>query len=102
LDLPVGTPFVLGWDNLGLFKHHIKEIIDTMLRGPERLIVNDFMQIRYSREDARRVYPQNPSGLPPIPAANRFEYPWFFPIIFRAGRYVVHRVPPVTTRRRSP
>src|SRR5262249_45349738 len=96
LDLKVkpGQPFLYGWGTVSFFKHHKEEIISGMRNSSERFIVNDYMQVGYSREEARKLDPRYPHGRLPVPGVLRGDFPWDYNNIFRSGRYLVHVVRP--------
>jgi hypothetical protein len=95
LNVKPGNPFVYGWGTVSFFKHHKPEIVASMIDSPERFIVNDYMQVGYSRETARQSDPRHPGSLLlPVPGVLRGEFPWDYPNLYRAGRYVVHGVRP--------
>ena len=90
LNLKPGNPYLYGWGTVKFFKHHEPEIIARMIDSPERFVVNDYMQFGYSRELARRLNPRYPRGRLPIHPGFRHDFPWDYPNLFRAGRYLVH------------
>jgi hypothetical protein len=92
LNIKPGNPYVYGWGSVQFFRHHGPEILQTMLKSPQRFIVNDYMQLGYSRQDARLIDSRYPLGRLPVPAFFRHNFPLDFPIQFRSGRYLVHVV----------
>jgi hypothetical protein len=97
LDLNVkpGQPFLYGWGTVSFFKHHKPEIIAGMIDSSERFIVNDYMQVGYAREAARKLDPRYPRGRLPVHPSFRHDFPWDYPNAFRAGRYLVHIARPL-------
>lgn len=89
LNVKPGNPYLYGWGTVSFFKHHKPEIIDSMKDSSERFIVNDYMQVGYSREKARQLDPRYPV---PIHPSFRHDFPWDYPDVFRMGRYLVHEV----------
>jgi hypothetical protein len=67
----------------------VDEIRSEVLRSPQRYVVSDLM--RMTRDPARAE--QGGAGLPEwLPQRERERFPWNQPLVFRSGRYVVHRV----------
>lgn len=98
-----GLPFV---DRMLIcFPSKAGEVRDLLANSHQRFIVSDLMATGLNAEQARETDPDNTTA---YPSAFRKEvlrgYPWKEPVVFRAGRYVVHKVtgPPPVMRRKSP
>jgi hypothetical protein len=100
LGLDSSTRFVLLWPALIYFPSHGEDIALELGRSPQRFVVNDLRQMRIDLPAAQfsGQVPDQPLALPPpfppYPTANMKRYfPWGYPVVFREGRYVVHRLP---------
>lgn len=84
----VGINFV--WEG---FKGHRQQILQELLTSRQKFIVVDLTQAGLSDAHAEEYSAGRPLALPPAmtPAARQL-YPFSEPIVFRAGRYTVHRV----------
>ncbi len=73
---------------LGLFPKHAEEILETVAGSGHRFVVTELHESRMS------------PGIPqPTPEARKTDsgvFPWAYPVVFRAGSYEVHQVPPAT------
>jgi hypothetical protein len=101
LDIKPSTRFVLLMPAMGMFQGHRVEIADEVRRSPERYILSDMVLLGVSRPKANRG-DHNLSELPPpgrnAPPDYKERYPYIFPPIFRAGRYLVHDRYPMLER----
>jgi hypothetical protein len=71
---------------------HQEDVRRELLACPQRYVVSDIERVLRKPEDAV-AEGATPLDLPPkFPARERRYFPWNQPIVFRAGRYVVHRV----------
>ncbi len=75
-------------------KRHAGQIRDEVAASRQRYVVSDLRRMTYRTADA---YAPGAGGradrLPGwFPRSQRGVFPWNQPIVFRAGRYVVHRV----------
>jgi hypothetical protein len=61
-------------------------------QSPERFVVTDLVIDKFSEEEANAVGPAGPQAPPPAYAALPGTYPWSHPVVFRAGRYMVHEI----------
>lgn len=91
MDLTPSTRFALLWPALLFFHDHKSEIVRELRESPQRFIVGDLVQDGFSRRQALGDYP-GPFGLPALPERFRRQFPWNERVVFRAGRYLVHRV----------
>ena len=71
---------------------HQEDVRRELLVCPQRFVVSDIERVLRRPEDAAAVG-IGPLDLPPkFPARELRYFPWNQPIVFRAGRYAVHRV----------
>jgi hypothetical protein len=92
MNLEAPTRFVLLWADIKFFPEHEREIAKELEASPERYIVNDLRQWDVKREEVHRMAPGRPFGLPKVSARAARLFPWTEPVVFRSGRYLVHRV----------
>lgn len=80
-------------------------IVRELADSPQRYVVNDLRQLHLggralTREEAAVEIPGHPLALPPaVPAGVKDFFPFTMPVVFRAGRYLVHEVPKSEARR---
>ena len=61
--------------------------------SPQRYVVADLARMTWYPERAREPGAHGPHALPAwFPLSQRGRFPWDQPLVFRAGRYTVHRV----------
>lgn len=79
-----------------LFPGRKAQVLEEMASSSQRLIVTDTgpgLLPSMTVEQAEAEHPVDPLALPPaFPASLKKEYPWTEPVVFRVGRYYVHRV----------
>jgi hypothetical protein len=69
-------------------RRKVDEIRAEVIRSPQRYVVSDLLRMT---RDPSKV--QSGEGLPQwLPQRERERFPWNQPVVFRSGRYVVHRV----------
>jgi hypothetical protein len=91
MGLRPSTRFIELGSAIGLFRGHQDNIGRELATSPERYIVNDLRLLGLSAEEAGQ---QSPGDAPSLSdSAGKSPYPWMFPIVFRAGRYLVHERP---------
>ena len=74
------------------FIHHRDELIADLNASRQRYIVSDLLWTKMTPQEAAVVDPDDPLALPPaFPEEYVGAYPWREPIVFRSGRYLVHR-----------
>lgn len=99
LGVRPSTRFVLLHTALEFFPSARPRIARELAESPQRYVVNDLRQVRVegrelTREEAEVEAPGRPLALPPaVPAGVSGFFPFNMPIVYRAGRYVVHEVP---------
>jgi hypothetical protein len=60
---------------------------------PQRYVVSDLRRMTYRLADAYAPGADGPNSLPAwFPRSQRETFPWNQPIVFRAGRYLVHKI----------
>jgi hypothetical protein len=93
LDLRPSTPF-LQFDTLLLAFPSRKETIRSILaRSNQHYVVSDLEAINLTPAQATAQQPGQPLALPPsFPESRKNLFPWSEPVVFRAGRYLVHEV----------
>jgi hypothetical protein len=96
LDLRPSTRYLYLDNALIIYRRHRDEIHKEVAASRQRYVVTDLVSsLGLTPEQAAAVGPDGPLALPPeTPAAAKEFYPWSGPIVFRAGRYCVHRVVP--------
>jgi hypothetical protein len=94
MELRPSTRFILLWPALIFFPEHRKQIGWELAMSPQRFVVSDLCQEGFSRENANIDDPSQPFGFPPCPLFQSKNFPWTQPLVFRAGRYLVHRTIP--------
>ena len=70
------------------------EISRDVSTSHQRYVVSDLRRMTYSYAESQELGPGNdPTVLPAwFPESQRSQFPWNLPIIYRSGRYLVHRV----------
>jgi hypothetical protein len=95
LGVAPSTRFTLFNLFLNFFPNHAREIRDELAASRQRFVVTDvreYLTRTVTGEQAVAERPGAPLALPPdFPAALARHYPWSEPVVFRAGRYLVHR-----------
>jgi hypothetical protein len=101
LNVEPSTRFVMLYAIVTMFNTHWAELAEEVKASPQRFIVTDLQALPgVTAEKAAQVRPGQPLALPPdmpshfgaSPLGNL--YPWSEPVVFRAGRYFVHRFRP--------
>lgn len=91
LGVRPSTRFVLLWPVLMFFPNHREEVVRELNASRQRFVVSDLEQAGYSAAEAAGRLSDRPFGLPVLPPSRARAFPWTEPVVFRAGRYVVHR-----------
>jgi len=74
------------------FIHHRDEVLAEVNASRQRFIVSDLVWTGLTAEEAEEINPADPLALPrKFPDKYALTYPWNEPVVFRSGRYVVHR-----------
>ncbi|REJ96771.1 MAG: hypothetical protein DWQ34_03305 [Planctomycetota bacterium] len=76
------------------FVHRRDDIAALLEESPQRYVVSDLVLDGFSEREANAVGPGGPLSPPPTYDAGELDgtYPWSHPVVFRAGRYLVHEV----------
>jgi hypothetical protein len=71
-----------------------EEIADAVRASPQKYVVSDLLRTTYDRGAAYRPESWRPGDPLPVwlPPAERERFPWNQPVVFRSGRYLVHKV----------
>lgn len=94
MGLRPSTRYPLAWALMQLLNSHATEIAKALYASPQRYVVNDLRQLGITRQGAADKWPDRPFGIPPVPERALRWFPWTEPVVFRAGRYLVHEVRP--------
>jgi hypothetical protein len=93
LGLEPSTRFHQAGAAVRYFPSHAEQIRAELAASRSRYVVDDLAADTLTRAQAWEEVPGNPLALPPnFPPDLLGTYPWYEPLAFRAGRYVVHRV----------
>jgi hypothetical protein len=84
LGVEPSTRFAELWACLMLFPAHRAEIIQEVRSSPQRYVVSDLCDLGLTPEQTQGSVQLNPQ------LARSF--PWAEPVVFRSGRYLLHRV----------
>ena len=95
LDLEPATRYMHYGTAFGI-KSKREVIADAVRASRQRYVVSDLLRTRWDR---RAVYqPESWRSGDPLPvwlpAGERQKFPWNQPVVFRCGRYVVHKIDP--------
>lgn len=93
LNLQSPTPYVYMYELLNYFPERQVEFQNSMTSGSQKFIVTDLVSCGMSIPLAEEVDAQGPLAPPPVYRRyNLKSYPWTEPVVFRSGRYLVHKV----------
>ena len=96
LGVKPSTPYLHLDTFRGHFPSHLQEIESAIANSGQRFLVSDLRVVGLSERQAEAAGSAGPLTLPPRIDPERLRrYPWTEPIVFRAGRYVVHEVRPL-------
>jgi hypothetical protein len=90
LDLLPPTRFVYVQETLVFFPDRRELILETLRVTPHRFIVTDIVSGRLTPEQTERLFSPAYQANLRKPAKKDRPYPWGYPIVFRAGNYLVH------------
>ncbi len=98
LDLFPPVRYTYFFETIQFFPERRRAILDELQQSPHRFVVTDLVSVGMPRRDAEAVGPDGPLQPPPAyRRAPREVYPWSCPVVFRAGTYLIHRVPTTST-----
>ena len=92
LDLLPPTRFVYVQETVVFFPDRRDAILETLRESPHRFIVTDTVSGRLTLEQTERLLSPAYQANLRTPTKNDRPYPWGYPVVFRAGNYLVHRV----------
>lgn len=93
LQLQSPTPYVYFYELQQYFPQRKEQLLTAMRNGPQRFIVTDLVSCGMPVRLAEEVGEAGPNAPPPAYVrANLKSLPWTEPVVFRAGRYLVHEV----------
>ncbi|QDT42433.1 hypothetical protein Pan241w_25170 [Gimesia alba] len=93
LSVKPATRFVF-FDSAWIFcPNHRNEMYAAINESPQKFIVTDLIESGFNRDSAL-AKSSNPEQLTPpeYPVSLKGAYPWSHPVVFRSGRYLVHKV----------
>ncbi|GIX03935.1 MAG: hypothetical protein KatS3mg113_0941 [Planctomycetaceae bacterium] len=94
LEIEPPTRFVYLYETIRFLPRHRDEILKALQQQPHRFVVTDVLSAGIPAERVPRL---GPAGvLPGVSAQPKHwskGYPWSYPVVYRAGTYLVHRVP---------
>jgi hypothetical protein len=92
LDLEPSTRILYFDLAVRVFGRHRDELRQDLTASRQRFVVSDLYKIGVTPSQAVAVGSGGPLALPPaFPDFLKSRYPWSEPVVFRAGRYLVHR-----------
>jgi hypothetical protein len=94
MELRPSTRFILLWPALIFFPEHRTQIGWELAMSPQRFAVSDLCQEGFTRDEANQGVRGRPFGLLADPVFQSKTFPWTEPLVFRAGRYLIHRTIP--------
>lgn len=93
LDIRPASRFLQPHFMLLVFSAKREEMLQEMKLGKQRFIVTDAQALGLSPEQAREECPDAPLAFPPDTNPEAVsQWPYSEPVVFRSGRYYVHRV----------
>jgi len=93
LHISPGSRFIHLAQWFNFFPTRAEELYQDVRNSQTRYIINDTQQAGYAAEIARvDAYRDEPRLPPGIDSQIRASFPWNQPVVFRAGRYLVHEV----------
>ncbi|MBI1346602.1 hypothetical protein GC163_09970 [bacterium] len=94
LSLLPPVKYTYFFETLQFFPDRRGQVLAEIERQPHRFVVTDLMSCGLTQVEAEAIGPEGPLAPPPAYRdAPRDLYPWNCPVVFRAGSYLVHRVP---------
>lgn len=93
LGLEPSAPFLHWGTFLGAFRSKREFMRRQLEQSPQKLVVSDLFAVGFKLSDLARAADRDAPRLPAdFPARWAKYFPWTEPIVFRSGRYVIHRV----------
>jgi hypothetical protein len=95
LNIEPAVP-IMHFDSwVAFYPDHLQQLRDLIADSSQRYVVSDLITVPAVRSDFGPLHnmPDDLYELPPnFPPRWRSYFPWNEPVVFRSGRYVVHRV----------
>lgn len=93
LSVKPATRFVF-FDSVLIFcPNHRKELYTAVNESHQEYVVTDLIDSGFTREMALAISPDSEQITPTdYPASLRGAYPWSHPVVYRSGRYLVHKI----------
>lgn len=93
LKLKPATRFAF-FDSVLIFcRSHHRELFQSIEESPQKYIVTDLIESGFNRDTAMALAGTPGKLVPPeYPVSLKGAYPWSQPVVFRSGRYLVHKV----------
>lgn len=91
LRIAPSTRFMHASMWLGLFPNRRETIVEEFQDANARFVVNDLVVAGFPRDEVEAM-PEEEMLPPDLSAEERQVFPWNQPVVFRAGRFVVHEV----------
>lgn len=93
LSLEPATRFVFFDSTLIFCPNHRNEFYTAINESTQKYIVTDLIDSGFGREAALATLSNSKQITPPdYPVSLKGAYPWSQPVVFRSGRYLVHKV----------
>jgi hypothetical protein len=92
LDLEPSTRY-MHYGTVFPLRGKLAELQHAVAASPQRYVVSDLRRMTYDRAEAYAPGAAGPNSLPAwLPRSQRGRFPWDQPVVFRSGRYVVHKI----------
>lgn len=92
LSVAPATRYVFFDSTLIFCPSHRGEILESIHASPQKFIVTDLLESGFDRKTALEKSQDSKALTPPAyPVSLKDAYPWSQPVVFRAGRYLVHQ-----------
>jgi len=102
LELRPPVRYTYFFETLQFFPQKRRELLAELQQSAPRFVVTDLVSVGMPLRDAEAVGPDGPQAPPPAyRRAPKDVYPWSCPVVYRAGTYLVHRVPDRVAERSS-
>lgn len=94
LNLQSATRYAFFDSTYVFCRSHREELFQSLVESPQKYIVTDLIESGFNRETALAPAEEGAGqNVPPqYPVSLKGAYPWSHPVVFRAGRYLVHKV----------
>ncbi|QDV50546.1 hypothetical protein [Gimesia fumaroli] len=93
LSVKPATRFVF-FDSVLIFcPNHRNELYAAVKESPQKFVVTDLIDSGFNRDSALAKSSSSEQLTPPqYPVSLKGAYPWSHPVVFRSGRYLVHKI----------